>query len=188
MAHRFEATGDFEERLEGKVRRQLVPSEEIVSRLEVSRRDLVVDLGAGIGYFASLIAERARTVIAVDIDLRMLDVLSKRIRLRGTDNIVPIRAEITSIPLSCESVDHVLGAFVYHEVGSTKKLLDEASRILRPEGRLTIVDFQKRETPIGPPVGERRTPEQVVRKASSRFRLESRFETEVYYQLGFEKL
>jgi len=187
LSRRFEAMGDFKERLEGKERQKLIPSEEIVSRLEISRGDMAVDLGAGIGYFTFPIAERARSVIALDIETKMLDVLTERIRSRGANNIVPIRAEITSIPLSSESVDHVLGAFVYHEVSSAKKLLDEASRILRADGRLSIVDFQKRETPIEPPVGERKTPEQVIRKAAPRFELKSRSETEVYYQLEFRK-
>ena len=48
---------------------------------------------------------------------------------------------------------------------------------------MTVIDFQKRETPFGPPVEERKRPEDVLRTTGKWFTLVSRFETEVFYQL-----
>jgi len=186
-SHRFEPSGDFLQRLEGPQRKEAIPSEEIVKRMGISKKDIVVDLGAGIGYFTFPIAELAKTVIAVDIEPKMIEILELRAAERRLAKVKILRAEITAIPVESESVDHVLAAFVYHEVSSQKEFVRECARVLVPSGRLTVVDFQKRETAFGPPVQERKTPEHVETTAAKWFSRLSRFETDTYYQLMFEK-
>lgn len=186
-ARRFSAEGDFVGRLEGPERRRLVPQEEIISLMGLSTQDTVLDLGAGIGYFSILASERAGRVIALDIEPKMLEVLTERIASGRIGNIELLRGDITSIPVAAGSVDHVLAAFVYHEVPDPGKLLRECARVLAADGQLTVVDFQKRETPIGPPVEERKTPSEVVKGASKEFALFSKHEAEVYYALRFDK-
>jgi ubiquinone/menaquinone biosynthesis C-methylase UbiE len=82
-------------------------------------------------------------------------------------------------------VDHVLAAFVYHEVSDQSKLMEESARVLRPSGRLTVVDFQKRISREGPPIWVRKSPGHVERTSSPWFRPYNRFETDLYYQLCF---
>jgi ubiquinone/menaquinone biosynthesis C-methylase UbiE len=185
--HRFDASGDFVERLEGSERREAIPPEDVVNRMGVSKMDTVVDLGAGIGYFTFPMAKLVKTVIAVDIEPKMVEILKRRLVERGVSNVKAFKAEITALPVESESVDHVLAAFVYHEVRLQKELMRECARLLRPGGRLTVVDFQKRETAFGPPVLERKTPESVERTAGKWFAQLSRFETDTYYQIMFEK-
>lgn len=185
--HRFDASGDFVERLEGSERREAIPPEDVVNRMGVSKMDTVVDLGAGIGYFTFPMAKLVKTVIAVDIEPKMVEILKRRLVERGVSNVKAFKAEITALTVESESVDHVLAAFVYHEVRSQKELMRECARMLRREGRLTVVDFQKRETEFGPPVAERKTPEHVERTAGKWFAQVSRFETDTYYQIMFEK-
>ena len=185
--HRFSLEGDFMERLEGRERREAIPQDVVASKLSCSRGCLSADLGAGIGYFTFPLAKRAGRVIAIDIEPKMLEVISMRIAEHEADNIAPVRGEITATPLADSSMDHVLAAFVYHEVGSQQNLLRECARILRSSGRLDLLDFQKCETSFGPPVSDRKTPEHVIGNASNAFKLESRFETDVFYQLSFSK-
>jgi len=160
----------------------------IVDRLGLRRSDAVADLGAGVGFFAFPMASRAESVLCVDIEKKMLDVLSERIRKRKVRNMLPLLGDIQEPPIVDASVDHVLGAFVFHEVDDPRIFLYECNRILRPAGALTIVDFQK-HAPIefGPPEEVRRTPEQVVRACATQFAELSRFENEVYYQISFSK-
>ena len=181
--HRFSAEGDFIERLEGSERRENIPVESVLPRLGLGRDDVVADLGAGIGYFTFPVARVAREVIAIDIEPKMLEIISKRVRERDVDNVRILRGEITELPLVDSSIGHVLAAFIYHEVGSQERLFGECSRVLRRHGLLTVIDFQKRETPFGPPMKDRRKPEEVLRVSSKWFTLVSRFETEVFYQL-----
>jgi ubiquinone/menaquinone biosynthesis C-methylase UbiE len=123
----------------------------------------------------------------MDIEPRMHEMMSSRMLDEKINNIELVRAEITRIPISDFAIDHVLAAFVYHEVDDRRLLMAEASRILRAGGGLTLVDFQKRETSIGPPVSERRTPKDVLGSAPKNLNLVGRFESETYYQLEFLK-
>lgn len=184
---RFSAEGDFLERLEGPERMASIPRDEILPRMGLSRTQTLVDLGAGSGYFSLPIAEKVRRVISIDLESKMLEILNQRIRLARIPNIELVRAEITRIPIADDSVDHVLAAFVYHEVGRPARLMFESSRVLKPGGVLTVLDFQKKETQIGPPVSERKTPTQVVRSAPDEMQLQSMNNADVYYQLEFKK-
>jgi ubiquinone/menaquinone biosynthesis C-methylase UbiE len=186
--HRFEASGDWLERLDGRERRRAIPPEKIVNHLGLRRTDEVADLGAGIGFFAFPMAARAKRVLCVDIERKMLDVLSQRMRRRKVGNMLPLLGNIQEPPIVDSSVDHVLGAFVFHEVDDPRIFLYECNRIMRPAGTLTIVDFQK-HAPIefGPPEEIRKTPEQVARACATQFAERSRFEDEVYYQISFSK-
>ncbi len=186
--HRFDASGDWLERLDGKERRRAIPPEKIVDHLRLRRTDEVADLGSGIGFFAFPMAARAKSVVCVDIEKKMLDELSRRMMKRKVRNILPLMGDIQEPPIVDASVDHVLGAFVFHEVEDPRIFLYECNRVLRPDGLLTIVDFQK-HAPIefGPPEEIRKTPEQVVRACSTQFAEQSRFEDMVYYQISFSK-
>jgi len=185
--HRFSAEGDFIERLEGSERRESIPVESVLPRLGVGRDDVVADIGAGIGYFTFPVAREVREVIAIDMEPRMLGVLSERIHKQRVPNVRLLLGEITDLPIADGSVDQVLAAFVYHEVSNQEKLLRECARILRPGGHLTVIEFQKRRTSFGPPLRERKSPEHVLRTAKPLFRLEARVDTEVYYQLNLVK-
>jgi ubiquinone/menaquinone biosynthesis C-methylase UbiE len=186
--HRFEASGDWLERLDGKRRRKVIPPEKVVDHMRLRRTDEVADLGAGVGVFAFPMAARAKSVLCVDIEQKMLDVLSERIRKRRIRNMFPLLGDIQEPPIVDCSVDHVLGAFVFHEVDYPRIFLYECNRVLRPTGTLTLVDFQK-HAPIefGPPEEIRKTPEQVVRSCATQFEERSRFEDDVYYQISFSK-
>ena len=187
-ARRFSASGDFAERLEGPERQRAIPKDGIMPKLGLSELDLVVDLGAGIGYFTFPMAERASEVISVDIEPKMLSVLAARMKDLGTGNVRLIQAEMTALPIADSCVDFVLAAFVYHEVSNQGRLLDECARILKPSGRLAVIDFQKHETSIGPPVSERKTPAHVLRTAKPWFRLASRYDTDVFYLLSLARV
>ena len=186
-AHRFEAEGDLVEHLEGDERRRRVPLEEILPRLSLSKSDLVVDLGPGTGYFTFPMAQVAKQVVCVDIEEKMLQVMKRRVEERGIDNVSTVRGDMNRIPIADASADHVLAAFVYHEVGSQADLMAECARILKKGGRLTVIDFRKRIERDGPPIWVRKSPAHVKRTASKRFTLVSSDGSFAYYQLMFSK-
>lgn len=183
--HKFEASGEFLEHLDGEERRRSIPPEIIVERMGLSENDSVLDLGAGVGYFSSPISKGSRDVIAIDSEPKMLSILSQRTRSSDIGNVHLVCGDIVVLPLADGSVDHVLAAFVYHEVSDQSKLMEESARVLRPSGRLTVVDFQKRISREGPPIWVRKSPGHVERTSSPWFRSYNRFETDLYYQLCF---
>jgi len=164
-----------------------VPRDEIIPKMYLTPVQTLVDLGCGSGYFSLPIAKKVRRVISIDLEPKMIEVLGQRVRLGSIPNVELIRAEITQIPLVDDSVDRVLAAFVFHEVNRPARLMFESCRVLKPGGMMTIIDFQKKETPIGPPVSERKTPTQVVKSSPDELHLHSMHEADVYYQMEFVK-
>ncbi len=186
--HRFRPEGDWLERLDGDERRRAIPPQKIVDRMTLQGTDSVVDLGSGVGFFAFPMAAKAGSVICIDMEKQMLKVLADRIRKKRMNNMVALRGNIQEPPIADASVDHVLAAFVYHEVDDPRIFLYECDRVMRSTGSLTIVDFQK-HAPVefGPPEEIRVTPEHIVRACSTQFAERARFEDEVYYQITFSK-
>lgn len=175
------------EHLDGEERRRSIPPESIVERMQLSENDSVLDLGTGVGYFALPISMRSKEVFAIDSEPKMLSILSQRTRSSGTPNLHPVCGDTLVLPLADGSVDHVFGAFIYHEVSDQSKLMAESARVLRPSGRLTVVDFQKRLSGEGPPIWVKKSPGHVLRTTAKWFKPLSRFETDLYYQLSFVK-
>jgi SAM-dependent methyltransferase/biotin operon repressor len=105
----------------------------------------VADLACGEGYLTVEIARWARHVSAVD---RSPDVLKRAKALaerRGVKNISWKRGEIEKLPLDGESVDVALLSQALHHAGDPKRALSEAVRILRPGGRLLILDLREHD-------------------------------------------
>lgn len=76
---------------------------------------------------------------------------------------------------------------VLHEIEDKETMLKEIKRILVPEGKLMIIEFHKRKTPMGPSVGHRISEEFVEElcnssglKTISKFSLGDNFYTAVF--------
>ena len=159
----------------------------VIERMGFSPGIRFLDLGAGTGFFASPISTRAGEVVCLDVSEKMLSIISEKARSKGADNLTFVKGDIVSLPFSDGSIDHALAAFVYHEVADRPRLVSEVSRVLKPSGRFTVIDFRKRISFEGPPIWVKKSANDVVRVASPWFVENSRFESRVYYQLEFSK-
>ncbi|QJA06500.1 methyltransferase domain-containing protein [Thermosulfurimonas marina] len=163
MAHRFDPREKH--KLESEERRKHLPPEAVLDLLELSLGETLVDLGCGPGYFALPAAERVGPqgqVFAVDVEEEMLRALEEKLPSRGVSNVKTVRSETYRVPLPDGVAEALLLAFVLHEVESPKRLAAEASRLLRPGGRVLVLEWQRKETPMGPPLSERLTEEEVL--------------------------
>jgi ArsR family transcriptional regulator len=103
----------------------------------------VADLGAGTGVLASAIAPFVSRVEVVDRSPEMLG--AARRRLVGTDNVSFHQGELQRLPLQSESVDLAVLSLVLHHVPEPEVVLGETFRVLRPGGRLIIVDMREHD-------------------------------------------
>ena len=100
----------------------------------------VADLGCGTGQAAALMAPVARHLIAIDREPGMLGAAQRR--LEGVDADVEFReGDLLDLPLDDASIDAATILLVLHHVNDPDRAVAEASRALRPDGRLLIVDM-----------------------------------------------
>ncbi len=141
----------------------------VLRALGVRLRAVVADIGAGPGYFtiplARAVGPRGR-VYAVDPEPRNLERLRHRLDKRGARNVTPVLSRGDDPYLPAGVCDLVLIIDTYHHFPDGPAFLRRAMRALKPGGRLVGIDFQKRETPVGPPVEHRVAREEFLRDAT----------------------
>ena len=133
----------------GDERRQLVPGRSWAAwarALGLLLPELdVADLGCGEGYLTLESARWARRVTAVD---RSREVLARGKALaarRKLTNITWKRGDLEDVPLPDRSVDLALLSQALHHAAEPARALTEAHRILRPGGRVLVLDLRQHE-------------------------------------------
>ena len=108
----------------------------------------VADLGSGTGRYTSELAPVAGTVYAVDVRPSMHAVY----REKGMpENVASVVADFASLPFPDDHLDGAVSLRTYHH--DFEPALPEVARVLRPGGRLVVVDWSgtgagDRETPV----------------------------------------
>jgi ubiquinone/menaquinone biosynthesis C-methylase UbiE len=103
----------------------------------------VGDLGCGTGQVSASLAPFVRRVVAVDDSPAML--AAARERLRGTENVEVRRGEVESLPIADGELDAAVLFLVLHFVPEPARSLAEVARVLKPGGRLLLVDMTPHE-------------------------------------------
>ncbi len=104
---------------------------------------VVADLGCGTGELSSVIAPWVHEVEAVDREPAMLD--AARRRLADAGNVRFHEADIQTAPVPAGSVDLAVMSLVLHHVDVPAETVQASARMLRPGGRLLIVDMVRHD-------------------------------------------
>jgi len=103
----------------------------------------VLDLGCGPGFFTIEIAKMlsgAGKVIAADLQEGMLEKVEQKIAGKDIANVIELHHCGDNSTGISEKVDFILAFYMIHEVPNKENLFKELKSLLRPEGKLLIVE------------------------------------------------
>jgi len=105
----------------------------------------VVDIGCGEGYLTIEAARWARTVFGIDRSDEVLERAKALAGRRRVTNVQWRKGDLSHLPLRDSSVDVALMSQALHHAKDPEEALGEAVRVLRPGGRLVILDLRSHE-------------------------------------------
>lgn len=128
--------------LDNPIRRLIHNPEKILGGF-IDRGQTVLDIGCGPGTFtiamAKIVGENGK-IIAVDVQDEMLQIVRKKAAKEGLDSrIITHKSGPDGIGIS-EKVDFALAFYMVHEVPDAQAFLKEIVDLLKPKGRLLIVE------------------------------------------------
>lgn len=113
----------------------------ILAAIGERRFDSLLDLGTGTGRLLELLAPLYSRAVGIDASTDMLAVARANLDRAGVANAQIRLGDIYHLPLSRDSFDVVTVHQVLHYLDDPERAIAEAARVLRPGGRLLIVDF-----------------------------------------------
>jgi ubiquinone/menaquinone biosynthesis C-methylase UbiE/biotin operon repressor len=145
LRKRQDKTRAFFDDMAGRLGREYVPGRSWKSIAEALLQLLppmvVADLGAGEGAFSLLLAQRAQQVIAVDNSDRMVELGSALAKKTGVTTLEYRKGDLEAVPIADGSVDLALFSQSLHHALHPARAVGEAWRILRPGGRIAVLDL-----------------------------------------------
>ncbi|MEY4242906.1 MAG: hypothetical protein RLZZ245_491 [Verrucomicrobiota bacterium] len=109
--------------------------------IKVLNYQVVADLGAGEGTLAQLLAQRAKKVIAVDLSPKMVEFGQNLATQNGLLNLEYRIGDIEAPPIDDACLDLAVLSQALHHAENPQRAVDAAFRILKPGGRLIVLDL-----------------------------------------------
>jgi ubiquinone/menaquinone biosynthesis C-methylase UbiE len=158
----------------GKSSFELVDTKKLFSELQLEDKTIFLDVGCGSGEYSIAASEyisESGQIYAVDLWQDGIDRLTREMTIKQIRNINATVSDVSKqIPLEDGSVDVCLMATVLHDLiqdNTDEGTLKEVKRVLKPQGKLAIIEFKKSEGMPGPPIRIRISPEELERHLHS---------------------
>jgi len=115
--------------------------EALVAALGKAPLGELLDIGTGTGRMAELFGASADHIVALDKSLEMLRVARAKLQHLPPDRVELVQGDFLGLPFANGRFDTVLLHQVLHFTAEPERALAEAARVLKPAGRIAIVDF-----------------------------------------------
>lgn len=105
----------------------------------------VVDIGCGDGYLTLETARWAKTVVGIDRSDEVLERAKALAARRRVTNVQWKKGDLARLPLRDGAVDVALLSQALHHAAAPEETVAEATRVLKPGGRLLLLDLRKHD-------------------------------------------
>lgn len=140
---------------------------EVLTALGLKPGEVIADIGAGSGYFtfrlSHFVGEKGK-IYAVDVSPEMILYINRRIRELKVNNVVSVLADLDDPLLPDRSVNRFFFSDSWHHIENQTKYLSLMKRMLKPGGEVVMIDFHKKELPVGPPPEMRIAREDLIKQ------------------------
>lgn len=153
--------------------------DDVLAALALPETAVIADVGAGGGYFTERFARALPSghVFASDVQDGMIERLVKRVRERELGNVTVVRGDFDDPRLPPACCDLVFFSSVYKEILGRVAYMQRVRPLLRPGGRVAILEFRPGVRNPGPPEEMRLSPEAIIDELDrAGFALVERFE------------
>jgi ArsR family transcriptional regulator len=145
LRKRKDKAAEYFNRLAGKFGRAYVPGRSWQALSHALLRLLppmvIADLGAGEGTLSQLLARTAKRVIAIDNSEKMVEFGAQLAKEHGFPNLEYRLGDIEEPPIEPGTIDLALFSQALHHAATPQRALQAANKILRPGGRVLILDL-----------------------------------------------
>ncbi|MEK7208695.1 MAG: class I SAM-dependent methyltransferase [Patescibacteria group bacterium] len=127
---------------------------ENIDQFNLTEEMTVADFGAGSGAYALAMARRVHRVYAIDAQKELLARLGREAKAAHLSNLEVVWSDLERAggsKLADRTVDFVLFANLLFQISGQYTLFLEAKRILKPDGRLAVIDWRDSYGGLGPP-------------------------------------
>ncbi len=115
--------------------------EHMIELLSPLNEDSILEVAAGTCACGRALAGTAAAVTCLDTTPQMLAIGNRESQKSGLANIVFVLGDALAMPFLNESYDMTLCRLAFHHIPEYKKAFSEMVRVLRPGGRLVLVDL-----------------------------------------------
>jgi SAM-dependent methyltransferase len=119
----------------------------LVEALDPAPGATILDLGCGAGHAGFAVAARGAVVVAVDTSERMLDTARLLADERRLTGYATVWADVTGLPFADATFDGAVSRYSAHHWPDVSAACREAARVVRPGGRIVIIDTVAPDAP-----------------------------------------
>jgi ubiquinone/menaquinone biosynthesis C-methylase UbiE len=153
-SHSFADVGRWEAIFDAPGRDRWQRPDEIVAAAGIVPGMRVADLGAGTGYLMPHLSRAVGatgSVLVVEPEPNLVTHLRGRAEESSLDNVTPVLASFSDPRLPRAALDRIVMLDTYHHISDRRSYMADLKGTLRPGGRVVVVDWRKRDLPVGPP-------------------------------------
>ena len=139
--------------------------DEVIAALDLKPGETLADIGAGSGYFTFRFARKVGDtgrVYAVDINSDMILYMNRYIRDKKVKNVTTILSAPDDPLLADASINRFFICNTWHHIQNRPQYIARMKTMLKPGGQIIVVDYKKKQLPVGPPPEMKLTKKEVI--------------------------